>query len=254
MSFQKKNQYKSANNNIQANQQQQQQQQDRKQISQEDLCEFLIAKLRNFKNVNITTRTIENARGICYGIDIKNNTLGNVGNGVFHSLSMRTVSHTSRIINIKLVFNDDEQRNDDMKVNADAIIQIYREICNTTKPNGDFNKTLENVRIEEFEDERENKHLAVIGESTKGASLIYIYLRTIEFVRVINEKYSIAVAEADAKDVEDDIEITDNMTVDEIDTKAKLLEKKLKALTELRNAQKSSTTNTVSKDTNTTTN
>ena len=210
---------------------------ERKQLSQEELCDFLIAKLRNFKNVNITTRPIENARGICYGIDVKNYTLGNLGNGVFHSLSMRTVSHTSRVINIKLVFNDNEKRNADMKVNADALMQIYREISNTTKPNGELNKTLENVHIDEFEDERGNKHLAVIGESTKGASLIYTYLRTMDFIRVINDKYSNEEVNEDG--IEDDIEITDDMTDADIDAKTKILEQKLKALTELRAAQKS---------------
>jgi len=227
MSFQKKPQNTQINNP------------ERKQLSQEELCDFLIAKLRNFKNVNITTRPIENARGICYGIDVKNYTLGNLGNGVFHSLSMRTVSHTSRVINIKLVFNDNEKRNADMKVNADALMQIYREISNTTKPNGELNKTLENVHIDEFEDERGNKHLAVIGESTKGASLIYTYLRTMDFIRVINDKYSNEEVNEDG--IEDGIEITDDMTEDEIDEKTKLLEKKLKALTELRAAQKNAT-------------
>lgn len=200
--------------------------------SQEELCEYLVAKLRNYKYINITTRPIQNARGTCYGIDIKNDTLSNLGNGVFHSLSMRTVSHTSRIINIKLVFNDNEERNADMKINADAIIQIYREIANTTKPNGELNKTLENIRFEEFTDNRDNSHLAIIAESTKGASLVYAYRRTMDFIRIINEKYSTDSTENTNKDLEDD-----DMTIDEIDAKSKLLEKQLKALTELRNVQ-----------------
>jgi hypothetical protein len=64
-----------------------------------------------------------------------------------------------------------------MKVNTDAITQIFRDIANTTKDNGDENRILELVRIEEFENERHNKHLAVIAESTKGASLVYTYKR-----------------------------------------------------------------------------
>jgi hypothetical protein len=209
-----------------------------KQLSQEELCTFLTEKLRNFKNVTINTRKIENSHGVCYGIDVKNYTLGHLGNSVFHSLSLRTVSHTSRIINIKLVFNDNEQRNTDMKINADAITQIFREIANTTNDKGEPNNTLETVRIEEFEDERHNKHLSVIGESTKGASLIYTYLRTMDFVRTINEKYCPIEPNA-----EDDIpEPNDNMTPDEIDAQTQLLEKKLKALTILRNAQKQAAT------------
>jgi len=216
--------------------QQQQQQQDRKPVSQQELCDFLIEKLRNFKNVTINTREITNKQGVCYGIDVKNYSLGNLGKGVFHSLSMRTVSHTARIINIKLVFSDNDKRNIDMKLNADAIIQIYREIANVTKENGELNKTIENIRIEEFEDERHNKHLSIVAESTKGASLIYTYLKTIDFVRAINDKYG--GEEVDTEDVElDEVEITAEMTAEQIDTQSKLLEKKLKALEELRNAQ-----------------
>lgn len=205
-------------------------------ISQDDLCEFLITKLRNFKNVSVQTRKIENTHGIYYGIDVKNYTLGKLGNGVFHSLSLRTVSHTSRIINIKLVFNDNEQRNADMKLNADAIIQIYREIANRTKDNGEPNNILENIRMDEFEDERQFKHLAIIAESTKGASLIYTYLRTIEFVRIINEKYGTSEIDDD-----EDIEISEELTTDEIDNKLLILEKKIKALHELRAAKSSAT-------------
>lgn len=207
------------------------------QPTQEELCEFLVAKLRNFDNVEITINPFENARGTCYGIDVKNKTLSNLGNGVFHSLSLRTVSHTSRVINIKLVFNDDNERNADMQRNADAIMQIYREICNTVKPNGEINKTLETVRIDEFEDARGNKHLTVIGESTRGASLIYTYLKTMEFVREINDKYAPtgtnAMHNQDTHD-EDDIKISEDMTLDELDATKALLERKLKAIIELR--------------------
>jgi len=228
-------------------QQQQQQQQDRKPVSQEELCDFLIEKLRNFKNVTINTRKIENARGVCYGIDVKNYSLGNLGKGVFHSLSIRTVSHIVRIINIKLVLKDNDKLNADMKLNADAIIQIYREIANITKENGELNKTIESIRIEEFEDERHNKHLSIIAESTKGASLIYTYLKTIEFVRAINDEYGNEDADADTHDVElNEVEITPEMTAEQIDAQAKLLEKKLRALEELRIAQR--TVNSASAD------
>jgi len=219
-------------------QQQQHLQSDRKPVSQKELCDFLIEKIKNFKNVTINIREITNKQGICYGIEVKNYSLGNLGKGVIHSLSMRTVSHTARIINIKLVFNDNEKRNGDMKLNADAIIQIYREIANLTKENGELNKTIESIRIEEFEDERHNKHLSIIAESTKGASLIYTYLRTIEFIRAINDTYGGDDADAEVDDIElNEMNITDAMTPEQIDAQAKLLEKKLKALEELRAAQ-----------------
>lgn len=210
--------------------------QNRKNPTQEELCEHLTSKLRNFNNININTRKMENQQGVFYGIDVKNRSLSNYLNGVFHSLSMRTVSHTSRIINIKIVFNDDEQRNADIWINADAISQIFREIANTTKDNGEENQTLQAIHIEEFEDERHNKHLSVIAESVKGASLIYTYLKSMEFVKAINEKYASASAPATA-DYESSNE---NMTPDEIKTKKQLLEKELKVLEELENAKRNS--------------
>lgn len=210
--------------------------QNRKYPTQEELCEHLTSKLRNFNNININTRKMENQQGVFYGIDVRNRSLSNYLNGVFHSLSMRTVSHASRIINVKIVFNDDEQRNADIWINADAISQIFREIANTTKDNGEENRTLESIRIEEFEDERHNKHLSVIAESVKGASLIYTYLKSMEFVKAINEKY----ANASVADTADGESINENMTPDEIKTKKQLLEKELKVLEELENAKRNS--------------
>lgn len=206
--------------------------------TQDELCEHLTNKLRNFNNVTINIRKMENQQGVLYGIDVKNRSLSNYLSGVFHSLSMRTVSHTSRIINIKIVFNDDEQRNADIWINADAISQIYREIANTTKDNGEENQTLESIRIEEFEDERHNKHLSVIAESVKGASLIYTYLKSMEFVKAINEKYN--SASANASSTIDAESINENMTSDEIKNKKQLLEKELKVLEELENAKQAS--------------
>lgn len=210
--------------------------QNRKYPTQEELCEHLTSKLRNFNNININTRKMENQQGVFYGIDVRNRSLSNYLNGVFHSLSMRTVSHASRIINVKIVFNDDEQRNADIWINADAISQIFREIANTTKDNGEENRTLESIRIEEFEDERHNTHLSVIAESVKGASLIYTYLKSMEFVKAINEKYASASAPATA----DGESSPENMTPDEIKTKKQLLEKELKVLEELENAKRNS--------------
>lgn len=201
---------------------------DFKYPSQEELCEYLIGKLRNFKNVTITTRPIKNTHGICYGIDVKNYTLSNLSNSVFHSLALRTVSHTSRVINIKLVFSDNEQRNADMKVNADAIMQIFREISNTVKSNGDYNKTLENVRIEEFTDNRGNKHLAILGESTRGASLIYAYLRSMDFVKTINEKYANVESTNDIP-----LDLDKQLDMLELSTKPPNLEQKYKELKQL---------------------
>jgi hypothetical protein len=217
------------------NNQNQNQNQNHKYPNQEEMCEHLISKIRNFKNVIVITNKIENQQGVLYRINIKNRSLSNYLEGVFHSLLMQTVSHGSRIIYIKLVFNDNEERNADMNINRDAIYQIFREITNTTKDNGDENRMLESVRIEEFTDKSNHTHLAVIAETVKGASLIYSYLKTMEFVRAINEKY------AGTSELDDNTDNGfENMTSDEIQTKKQILEKELQVLQELENAKKAS--------------
>lgn len=210
--------------------------QNKKYLSQKELCEHLTSKLRNFNNVTINIREIKNNKSLLYSIDVKNRNLCNYLNGVFHSISLRTVSHPSRIINIKIVFNDNVQRNNDIWINADAITQIFREIANTTKDNGKENKTLSAIKIEEFEDERNNKHLAVIAESVRGASLIYTYLKSIEFVKAINQKYS-SIGDTSTTIDLNNIEINDDMTQDEIKKKKQIYQNGLKILKELENSK-----------------
>ena len=229
-------------------------------ISQQDLCKYLIEKLSNINNIIIKTNPFTNSNGICYGINVKAHSLSHIGNSVFYSLSLKTVSHKSRIIYIKLVFNDDDIRNTVMKVNADTINQIFREIANTTKENGEENKTLESVCIKEFTDNKQNKHLSVIGESTKGASLYYTYLRTMEFVHIINEKYGNSNTDADTNADANDIDINNNNSNFNIYTELnentnnsnnfKLFEKQQKALEELRNAQNAVINDAINADIN----
>ena len=66
-----------------------------------------------------------------YNIKVKNSNLQFYGD-IFYSGTWQTVSHTGRIINISLIFNDNEERNNDMLINADAIIAIFRNIAPTT--------------------------------------------------------------------------------------------------------------------------
>jgi len=42
-----------------------------KYLTPEEQCENLTSKLRNFKNVIITERKMENQLGVFYGIDVK---------------------------------------------------------------------------------------------------------------------------------------------------------------------------------------
>lgn len=209
--------------------------------NQEDLCHYLTFKLRTFKNIKINTTEIKAAKGNYYKILVFQNEL----NGVFDTLTINTVSYVKRINFFKLVFKIDKKCNADMKINADAIFQIFREIANTTKDSGEDNKTLNSVRIEECADEDKNKNsktmrLAIFGESTVGASLIYTYLRIMEFIRAINDKYSCTntATSNSTEDIfdgnQDDVEINNNMSIEEIECKKHLLEKKLKALEELK--------------------
>lgn len=200
--------------------------------TQEELTQFLVGKLRNFNNVVVNTIPMNNDRGTYYRINVKNKMLSKIGNSIFHSVDLNTVSHTSRVINIKLLFQDNEERNKDMLINADAILQIFRNVCNQNKENGDVNKTIENVALEEIEDKNHYKHLALVAQSTKGASLVYIYLRVIEFVREVGEKYG------SADDIEiEGLKLNEPMSIDKIEAEKQLLQKKLRALEEMRQAQ-----------------
>ena len=206
-------------------------------ISQEELTEHLTSKLRGNKFVEVKTKEIKNDRGTLYEIDVINPGLYRIGNGTFFTMKLHTVSHKSRVIFIRIIFNDDEARNADMRINADAITQIFREIAPDT---------IESISITDVDDSKGNKHLAVLANTCKGASLNYTYERAMEFVHTVDEKYSSASGE--------DGDITDagagaaavaatsaataeDMSADQIDAESALLEKKLKALQELKLAK-----------------
>lgn len=200
-------------------------------ISQKELTEFLTAKLRNNKFVEVKIKEITNARGILYEIDVINQGLSRIGHGIFFNIKIHTVSHKFRTAFIQINFNDNEARNADMRINADAIIQIFREIAPDT---------IDSVSITDVVDSKGNTHLAVIASTVKGASLNYTYERVMEFVHVVDEKYgSSNSASAIDDNVEDDISTAKDMTSDQIDAEAALLEKKLKALQELKLAKSS---------------
>ena len=148
-------------------------------LTQEDMVDRLISKIETYKNVDIKTKKIEKETGMFYAINLRID-LSNIGFGVFHSAKLNTVSHINRIVNIKLIFSDNEILQRDMKINSDALIQCFREIA----PN-----TITNIKIDTFKDQLENEHLCLIISTVKTSSLTYIYDKTIEYVNVINEKY-----------------------------------------------------------------
>jgi len=193
-------------------------------ISQEELTEHLTAKLRGNKFVEVKTKEIKNDRGTLYEIDVINSGLYRIGNGTFFTMKLHTVSHKSRVIFIRIIFNDDEARNADMRINADAILQIFREIAPDT---------IESVSITDVDDSKGNKHLAVLANTVKGASLNFTYERAMEFVHVVDEKYGSSASDS----VEDGGASAEDLTADQIDAEAALLEKKLKALQELKEAK-----------------
>ena len=205
-------------------------------ISQAELTEHLTAKLRGNKFVEVKTKEIKNDLGTLCEIDVFNPGLYRIGNGTFFTLKLHTVSHRSRVIYIRIIFNDDEARNADMRINADAITQIFREIAPDT---------IESISITDVDDSKGNKHLAVLAKTCKGASLNYTYERAMEFVHTVDEKYGSASGEdgngningAGAAGAAAGAATAEDMSADQIDAESALLEKKLKALQELKLAK-----------------
>jgi len=143
--------------------------------SQFEMMEFLISKVKLFKDVIIKTKEISNTNGSCYSIKVYVNNLETIGNGVFYNAKMSTISHGGRIINIKCVFSDNDILKADMKRNADSLIQCFRDIAPGT---------IIAVKLETF-----NEHLSIVASTVRGASLIFVYKRMMDFIRIINEKY-----------------------------------------------------------------
>ena len=152
---------------------------EKKILSQEEMTDVLISKIKNYDNIDIKTKEINKEKGLFYAINVRAD-LSKIGNGVFHSAKINTVSHINRVVNMKLVFSDNESLHHDMKINVDSLFQCFREIAPDT---------ITNIHIETFKDQIENEHLCIILSTIKGSSLTYVYKRMMEFVIVINEKY-----------------------------------------------------------------
>ena len=154
-------------------------QKDTKILTQEEMKDILISKIKLLDNIDIKTKEINKEKGLFYAINIRVD-LSKIGNGLFHSAKLNTVSHINRIVNMKIVFKDNENLHHDMKINTDALIQCFREIAPDT---------ITSIHIETFKDQIDNEHLSLIVSTIKGSSLIYVYKRMIDFVTVINKKY-----------------------------------------------------------------
>ena len=149
------------------------------QPTQLEMKEILIAKINKYDNVDIKTKEVTNNVGKFYAITahIK---LADIGNCIFHSATLKTVTYNKRIINIKCVFSDNENLKQDMKINRDSVFQCFRDIAPDT---------ITSISLEDFKDQSEKSHLRIIASTIKGASLIFIYKRLLDFVKIINEKY-----------------------------------------------------------------
>jgi len=149
------------------------------QPTQLEMREILIAKIKNYNNVDIKSKEVTNNVGQFYAITahIK---LADVGNCVFHSATLKTVSYNKRIVKIKCVFTDNENLKQDMKINRDSVFQCFRDIAPDT---------ITSISLEDFKDQSEKLHLRIIASTIKGASLIFVYKRLMDFVKIINEKY-----------------------------------------------------------------
>jgi hypothetical protein len=148
-------------------------------LTQEEISDILISKIKSFDNVEIKTKEINKEKGLFYAINVRVD-LSKIGYGVFYSAKLNTVSHINRIVNIKLVFSDNEILHHDMKINTDALIQCFREIAPDT---------ITSIHIDTFKDQIENEHLSLIISTIKGSSLTYVYKSMMKFVSIINDKY-----------------------------------------------------------------
>ena len=147
--------------------------------SQEKLTEFLLEKIQKYKNVSTKTFEVKNDKGTYYNIKINVNLVG-YRNNLFYAAKLSTVSHTSRIINIKCIFTDNDNLKQDMKINADSLIQCFRAVAPDT---------IIDVHLDTFTDQQGYEHLAVCAQTIKNASIIYVYKRIMDFVNVVNDKY-----------------------------------------------------------------
>lgn len=155
--------------------------QEKKILTQEEMTEVLISKIKSLDNIEIKTKEINKEKGKFFAINVRVD-LSKIGNGVFHSAKLNTVSHINRIVNMKLVFSDNENLHHDMRVNIDSIIQCFREVAPDT---------ITSIHIETFKDQIDNEHLSLNITTIKGSSLTYVYKKMMDFVSIINEKYGV---------------------------------------------------------------
>lgn len=147
--------------------------------SQTEMKDILIAKIKTFKNVDIKTKELTNNCGIFHAITV-HIKLDDIGYGTFHSATLKTVSYSGRVVNIKCVLTDNDNLIRDMKINRDSVFQCFRDIAPDT---------ITSISLESFKDQSEKDHLRIIASTIKGSSLIYIYKKLMEFVTIINDKY-----------------------------------------------------------------
>jgi len=148
-------------------------------LTQEEMMDELISKVKTIPTIEIKTKQIEKETGMFYSINLRVD-LSHIGFGVFHSAKLNTVSHINRIVNMKLIFSDNTNLHEDMKINRDALIQCFREII----PN-----TITSIKIDTFKDQLDNEHLCLTITTIKISNLTYIYEKMIDYVNVINKKY-----------------------------------------------------------------
>ena len=198
---------------------------EKKILTQEEMTDVLISKIKNNDNIDIKTKEINKEKGLFYAINVRAD-LSKIGNGVFHSAKINTVSHINRVVNMKLVFSDNETLHHDMKVNVDSLFQCFREIAPDT---------ITNIHIETFKDQIDNVHLCIILSTIKGSSLTYVYKRMMDFIHVINEKYgslpSSKYNKVSINDVADEIIAeTTSETTSESNTKSSIINTEVKQI------------------------
>lgn len=155
-----------------------------------DMLEFVTCQIKNMPFVEIECKLVEKNDNTWYSIKAINNNLSRIGNGLFYSMTLNTISSDSRIVNIRILFNDsNKEHNAEMHANADALIAIFREVAQPRESTHFTNPTIDVIEIKEFEDPRKNKHLAVFANTIRGASLVYTYNLCVNFVREVNSRY-----------------------------------------------------------------
>ncbi len=190
--------------------------------TQLEMVDILIKKIKTIKNVDIKTKEVENNLGSFYAINV-HIKLSDIGNGVFHSATLKTVSYSGRIVKIKCVLSDNENLRSDMKINRDSLFQCFRDIAPDT---------ITTISLEDFKDQTENEHTRLIATTVRGSSLIFVYKKLMEFVNTINEKYGNLISSTASIPISDD-------PIEDLDAEEKRLQKLLDNIKLLREAQKS---------------